>query len=138
MTTLITIITSVLAALAANQWAFPWIGKIYKEFRDRKINKEKAEIEVEKELIEVDGLNNDIYEKQINFFVAQVEVLRTQLSTKQQEMDEMSIQLNNLRKQILDLQETIFQEKTKNSKLKEHACYNVDCLYRIKNNTVNQ
>ncbi|WP_321425006.1 hypothetical protein [uncultured Bacteroides sp.] len=125
--TIITIISSITTWFVANKWLFPYLEKVIKYFINKKHEKDKETLEVNKELIETKELTNNVYESQINWFSKQVSKLQTLIDNKESELDEFIIQIDILKDQIEALKKQITDYQIE---MKKYACYNVTCQFR--------
>lgn len=132
MDVFITAIVTFFGYLAANQWLLPWVEKLISNLANRKNKKDLETLNVESELLEIEKNNNQVYENQINFFVGQVENLQKQLLRKSDEINEMAVQCDELRTELLSIKKQLFEQKKINEELTEHVCFNKVCQHRIK------
>jgi len=106
--------------LAGQKWIFPYI----KDFFNRKNKKAIDSIDVESKLLNIDKENSNLYSGQITFFVGQIDNMQKLMLKRAEEINEMSIQCDGLRTELLLLKKQLFTLKTKNSELKEFYCVN--------------
>ena len=83
---LVTGVSSVIAWFAANKWLFPLIKEWWtKRKEDAKIQDER-DINVRKELIEIDSNTDDLYKSRVEWCLSQITVLEGKLDSKQKEI----------------------------------------------------
>ena len=101
---LVTGVSSVIAWFAANKWLFPLIKEWWtKRKEDAKIQDER-DINVRKELIEIDSNTDDLYKSRVEWCLSQITVLEGKLDSKQKEINDFMKELDNLRGIIVNLQ----------------------------------
>lgn len=129
---LVTGISSVIAWFAANKWLFPFIKEWWtKRKEDAKIQDER-DLNVRKELIEIDSNTDDLYKSRVEWCLNQITVLEGKLDSKQKEINDFMKELDNLRGIIVNLQNQIMNNKLEINKLQGYCCKNLDCKYRVK------
>lgn len=125
-------LSSVVGWIAANKWLFPLIKEWWtKRKEDAKIQDER-DINVRKELIEIDSNTDDLYKSRVEWCLSQITVLEGKLDSKQKEINDFMKELDNLRGIIVNLQNQIMNNKLEINKLQGYCCKNLDCPYRIK------
>lgn len=132
ITYLITGVSSVVAWFAANKWLFPLIKEWWaKRKEDAKIQDER-DLNVRKELIEIDSNTDDLYKSRVEWCLNQITVLEGKLDSKQKEISNFMKELDDLRGIIVNLQTQIMNNKLEINKLQGYCCKNLDCQFRIK------
>lgn len=129
---LATIASSIVGWIAANKWLFPFIKEWWnKRKEDAKIQDER-DLNVRKELIEIDSNTDDLYKSRVEWCLNQITVLEGKLDSKQKEINDFMKELDNLRGIIVNLQNQIMNNKLEINKLQGYCCKNLECKYRIK------
>lgn len=125
-------VSSVIAWFAANKWLFPLIKEWWaKRKEDSKIQDER-DLNVRKELIEIDSNTDDLYKSRVEWCLNQITVLEGKLDSKQKEISNFMKELDDLRGIIVNLQTQIMNNKLEINKLQGYCCKNLDCQFRIK------
>lgn len=116
---IITGIGSIVGWLGVQKWIFPYII----QFWNWLVDNGRKNIEITKDLREIEDRANNAYEEQITFLIGQVEHLEKQLL-------QYSEQLEKLRSTILELNQKLFHKSMTIAKLKQLSCTNKECPNR--------
>ena len=129
---LVTGVSSVIAWFAANKWLFPLIKEWWQKRKEDAKIQDKRDLNVRKELLEIDNSTDDLYKHRVEWCLSQITVLEGKLDSKQKEINDFMKELDNLRGIIVNLQTQIMNNKLEINKLQGYCCKNLDCKFRIK------
>ena len=122
--TIITAISTLIGWLVSKKYIFPHIFKLWQWLKERRRENENHNVNLKKELTDLNEKSNDVYENQINFLMQQVKQLENELIEYQK-------QLEQFRSKILELNNNLYHKSLTIGKLRQYCCKNEECKMRI-------